>query len=637
MSGNAAADLLIAEGNRAESAGALPQACDLYRRAVASAPRYAKAHLNLGIGLEALGDAAGAAGCYESALALDAAHPFASYNLGKLLYTRAELPRARQLLEQALRSRPEFPEARIVLAYVLQAQGELTRAALFHILDAQGDFAGAAAQLEIVVREQPDWTEALYNYGRTLMRLERDAEAEAALRRVLVLDPGFVLAYRMLGNLLHRQGRVDEILELCARALARDPDQLEIASFELFLLNFSDGISAEALYQRHRAFGERLEGAQPPAFSFARAAEPGRRLRIGYLSGDLHSHPVALFLLPVLERRDRAGFEICCYGTSTQADDFTRRVAAQADRWRDAAASTAAELAQAIHADGVDILVDLSGHSGISRLGVFALQPAPVQAAWLGYLNTTGLTRIRYRLTDAVSDPPGAERLHTETLLRLPHSQWCYRPFVQAEAAAAPPCLRERRVTFGSFTQVAKLSPATLALWGAILRRLPEARLTVFGVAPGRANDELLQRLAAAGIGAERVSLVPFAPLREYYGGFAKVDIALDSTPYSGGTTTCDALWMGVPVLTLPGSRPTSRSAASILTTLGLTDWIASSPEDYVERAARASRNPALLAGLRSTLRARMQASPLMDEARFTRDLESLYRQMWCEWCAGQR
>jgi protein O-GlcNAc transferase len=489
--------------------------------------------------------------------------------------------------------------------------------------------------LETVLRDKPDWTEALYNYGRTLMRLERDAEAEAALRRVLALDPGFTLAYRMLGNLLHRQGRVNEILELCAGALERDPGQLEIASFELFMLNFSDTISAEALFERHRAFGERLERARPPAFTFARATDAERRLRIGYVSGDLHSHPVALFLQPLLERHDRAGFEICCYGTSTRADDFTRRVAAHADLWRDAASASEAQLAETIHADRVDILVDLSGHSGIARLGAFALQPAPVQAAWLGYLNTTGLTRIAYRITDAVSDPPGAERLHTEKLKRLPHSQWCYRPFVQAPAASAPPCLRDRRVTFGSFTQIAKLSAATLALWANIFRQLPDARLAVLGVAPGQARDEVLRRLAAVGITVSRVTVAPFVPLREYYDWFARVDIALDSTPYSGGTTTCDALWMGVPVVTLAGSRPTSRSAASILTTLGLADWIASSPDEYVQRAIDASRNPALLAELRSTLRSKMQASPLMDEARFTKDLEKVYRQMWREWCAG--
>ena len=653
---NEEADALIADGNRAESAGALPQACELYRRAVAAAPRYAKGHLNLGIGLEALGDAAGALACYESALALDPANPFAGYNLGKLLYARGELPRARQLLEQALRQRSAFPEARIVLAYVLQAQGELgaaaaelqsalpqrpgdlvARAALFHILEAQGDLAAAAAQLEAVLRDKPDWTEALYNYGRTLMRLERDAEAEAALRRVLTLDPGFVLAYRMLGNLLHRQGRVDEILELCAGALERDPGQFEIASFELFMLNFSDQISAQALFERHRAFGERLERARPPAFAFAHGADAERRLRIGYVSGDLNSHPVALFLLPLLERHDRARFEVCCYGTSTRSDDFTRRVAGLTDVWREASGHSEAQLAQTIHADRVDVLVDLSGHSGISRLGVFALQPAPVQAAWLGYLNTTGLTRIGYRITDAVSDPPGAEQLHTERLQRLPHSQWCYRPFVQAVAAAAPPCVREGHVTFGSFTQIAKLSAATLALWAQIFRQLPAARLTLLGVAPGRASEEVLRRLAASGIPASRVTLVPFVPLREYYDWFARVDIALDSTPYSGGTTTCDALWMGVPVVTLAGSRSTSRSAASILTTVGLADWVASSPDEYVQRALGASRSPALLAELRATLRARMQASPLMDEARFTKDLEKLYREMWRVWCAAQR
>jgi protein O-GlcNAc transferase len=647
-----ATDRLIAEGNRAETAGAFPQACELYRRAVASAPRYGKAHLNLGIGLEALGDIPGALACYESALALDAADPFAAYNLGKLLYARGELPRARQLLEQALRQRPEFPEARIVLAYALQAQGELAaaatqlqtalpqrpedfvaRAALFHILEAQGDLAAAAAQLEGVLRDRPDWTEALYNYGRMLMRLERDAEAETALRRVLVLDPGFVLAYRMLGNLLHRQGRVAEMLELCAGALGRNRDQLEIASFELFLLNFSDAIAAEALFERHRAFGERLERARPPAFAFRRAADAERRLRIGYVSGDLNSHPVALFLLPVLERHDRARFEVCCYSTGTRADDFTRRVAAHCDVWRDAAASSETQLAQAIHADAVDILIDLSGHSGVSRLGVFALQPAPVQAAWLGYLNTTGLTRIHYRITDAVSDPPAAERLHTETLERLPHTQWCYRPFVQTPAAAPPPCLRDGRVTFGSFTQIAKLSSATLALWGAIFRQLPDARLAVLGVAAGRASTEVRERLAGVGIGASRVTLVPFAPLREYYDWFAKVDIALDTTPYSGGTTTCDALWMGVPVVSLPGPRPPSRSAASILTTLGLADWIASSPEDYVRRAVGAAGNRERLADLRSTLRSRMQASPLMDEVGFTRDLEQLYRRIWRQYC----
>ena len=657
MSGNEAADQLIAEGNRAESAGALQEACELYRRAVASAPRYAKAHLNLGIGLETLGDAAGAAACYESALALDAADPYASYNLGKLLYARTELPRARQLLEQALRQRADFPEARIVLAYVLQAQGEhaaaaaqlktalpqrpedfVARATLFHLLEAQGDLAEAAAQLEQVLRDKPDWTEALYNYGRTLMRLERDAEAEAALRRVLALDPGFALAYRMLGNLLHRQGRVDEMLALCGAGRRHLPQSFELESFELLLLNFTDGISEKALYERHRAFGERLERSVPP-FTPARERGSPRRLRVGYVSGDFNYHPVGLFVLPVLERHDRERFEVFCYATGTKADPFTRRLSAHADTWRDVAALSETQLAETVHRDRIDILIDLAGHSGVSRLGVFARQPAPVQAAWLGYLNTTGLSRIRYRITDGYCDPPGAaDRLHTETLVRLPQSQWCYRPFVSVEHARTPPLESAGHVTFGSFNQTAKLSRTTRLRWAQILRQLPDARLVVVGVAPGRAAaDSLRHDLTEAGVSAAQITLVPFVPVQDYLRWYDAVDIALDAMPYSGGTTTCDALWMGVPVLTAPGLRPVSRSAASILTSIGLGDWIAADAEDYVRRAVRFAGDAGRLAELRRTLRERLRASSLMDETRFTGDLEQAYLQMWREWCAGQR
>ncbi len=677
---------LIAEGRRAEASGRLQEACERYREAVRAAPSDAQAHLNLGIALEALGDAAGATGSYEKALALDPAEPYAGYNLGKLRYVQGALAPAERLLREALQHRADFPEARVVLGCVLRSQGRLepaaaefeaalrgrpqdfsalfhyagvlrelgrpaqaqepleralalepgnldARAALADVLLARNDQEGAVRELEALLRLRPDWVEALHNYGTTLLTLGRDVQAETALRRVIELDPGFALAYRMLGNLLHRHGRVAEMLELCRAALERDPGRLELASFELFLLNFSDAISAEALYERHRSFGERLERAHAPAFAFARAPDPERRLRVGYVSGDFNSHPVALFLQPLLERLDRSRFEACCYSTSTRSDEFTRRLAARADLWRDAAALSEARLAEVIHADRIDILVDLAGHSGIARLGAFALQPAPVQAAWLGYLNTTGLTRIRYRITDAVSDPPGAERLHTETLLRLPHSQWCYRPFVPVEPAAAPPCLAKGHASFGSFVQTGKLSPATLGLWSAILRQLPDARLAVHGVSPGRAADELLRGLAAAGVASNRVTLAPFAPLREYYAAFGQVDIALDSTPYSGGTTTCDALWMGVPVITLPGSRPASRSAASILTSVGLTDWIAAEPEDYVRRAVAFSREKQQLQDLRTSLRSKMQASSLMDEVAFTRDMENLYRQIWRQYC----
>jgi predicted O-linked N-acetylglucosamine transferase (SPINDLY family) len=330
---------------------------------------------------------------------------------------------------------------------------------------------------------------------------------------------------------------------------------------------------------------------------------------------------------PVLERHDRRAFEVFCYSSAERVDQYTRQLAQASDVWRPCAGMSDTQLADAIHADGIDILVDLAGHSGEPQLRVFAQKPAPVQATWLGYLNTTGLTRIDYRISDAHADPLGlTEARHTEKLVRLPHSQWCYRPFTSAAATALPPCVRNGYVTFGSFNQVLKVSQASRRLWAELLRKVPGARLIVLGVPPGRAHDDLRKDIPEA-------KVVPYVSLQDYFAWYNQVDIALDTMPYSGGTTTCDALWMGVPVLTTPGERPSSRSAASVLTTAGMGEWIASSAEDYLERAAEFAGDTQRLANLRATLRARLQASPLMDEVGFTRDLETLYRQGWRAYC----
>jgi protein O-GlcNAc transferase len=678
-----AADRLIAEGNRAEDAGKLHDACALYREALRLAPQSARAHLNLGIALQALGDERGAIARYEQALVLDPANAYAGYNFGKLRYERGAHGEAERLLRRALGSRPDFPEARVLLACALEAQGQVQAAAteleaalrswphdfgalfiyagvlrrlgrvdeaasalrralavdpqnldartmLFHVLEAKGDPAGAALELEGVLRQRPDWAEALFNYGCVLSKLMRAAEAESAFRRTIAVDPGFIRAYRMLGGVLLAQCRIDEALELYRRS-PRDPD---VVSAELFALNAALSGSEDELFARHAEFGRRLEQTYPARFAYPGARDPERRLRIGYVSGDFSYHVVALFMLPVLERRDRAAMEVFCYSTSERVDEYTRQLMAHADGWRPCAGLADRQLADAIHADRIDVLVDLSGHSGEPQLRVFAQKPAPVQATWLGYLNTTGMTRVDYRISDAHADPPGlTQARHTEKLARLPHSQWCYRPFMSAATAASPPCVSNDFFTFGSFNQAVKLSPASRALWAQILSRVPRSRLVVLGVPAGPAQERLAADFAAAGIDAARIRLVPYVSLQDYFGWYNQVDIALDTTPYSGGTTTCDALWMGVPVLTAPGERPGSRSAASILTTAGMSDWIASGAEDYVSRAVDFARNRQMLSSLRVTLRARLQASPLMDEERFTRDLENLYRQMWRTYC----
>ncbi len=719
-----AAERLITEGHRAEASGRHDVACERYRAAIAAAPRHAKAHLNLGIGLEARGDMAGAIAALEAALAIDTTEPFVRYNLGRLLLARGLPAQAEAHLRKALEQKPQFPEALIILSSTLDAKGEsaqaaetleaalqlraddfgawlhyglllkkigrsgdaetalrralaidpenadvnyqlavllqqrgelpeaerclhralereasmeAARAALFHVYQAQGNLPAALRELEAALAQRPDWVDAQYNYGLVLKNMRRLGDAETAFRRVIAMDPEYVPAHQMLGVSLLGQARIDEALQAYATARARHPDDFSLQSAELFALNFSDDITGDELFARHRAFGARLEAAHPSRRSaFRNSRDPARRLRIGYVSGDFCYHVVALFMLPLLERHDRSEYQILGYSTGQREDQYTRQLAALTDLWRPAAALSEAELAETIERDGVDVLVDLSGHSGISQLGLFARQPAPVQVSWLGYLNTSGMTRIRYRICDRHTDLPGiAERHHTENLVRLPDSQWCYRPFLAEDCAEDAPVRRNGYITFGSFSQPAKLSRSIRRLWAEILRQVPDSRLMVVGVSEDRARDALLQDMQAAGVAAARITVLPYLALTEYFRCFHSVDLALDTAPYSGGTTTCDTLWMGVPMLTVPGTRSPSRSAASILAVVGLNEWIAATPEDYVRRAVSFARDGALLSQLRQTLRARMQASPLMDEQRFARNMEAAYRHMWRAWCGA--
>ena len=368
-----------------------------------------------------------------------------------------------------------------------------------------------------------------------------------------------------------------------------------------------------------------------PAFRNAR--DPGRRLRIGYVSADFCYHVISVQMLPVIENHDRANFEVYCYSSTEAPDSYTRALQERADVWRAWPTLEEEPMAQAIAADGIDILVDLAGHSGIPQLAVMAQRPAPVQATWIGYLSTTGLERIDYRITDPVADPPGlTERYHTEALARLPRTQWCWRPFVTPEHAATPPCARNGYVTFGSFHGAMKLAPGIRRLWAEILARVPQARFVSIGVPAGPAQDALVRDL---GVPRERITLVPYVAIQDYMRWYDAVDIILDTAPYSGANTTCDALFMGVPVLTEPATRSVSRSAAGVLSALGMADWIAQ-PGRYVELAVEKARDLATLGSLRASLRGRMRDSVLMDEKRFTQDLESAFRGMWQKWCENR-
>lgn len=683
----AAADALIAEGNTAETDGRLADACACYRRALDAAPRYPRAHVNLGIALEAMGDVAAAMASFEAALASEPDHPYANYNLAKLRYGAGDLAAAERLLERSLKERPGFPEALVLSGCVLAAQARPQEAlprleaalrmrpddfgALYHqakalrsvqrlpearaaleralvldpanvdaralladVLAAQGDRPGAIAALEAVLEARPDWADALYNYGCMLRKQQRLDDAAGAFRRALAAEPHHARAYQMLGGVLLAQSRTKEALELYREARRECPDDEGLASAELFALLCAEEVSEDERFQRHLSVGRQIERAHPPRVSaFGNTRDPKRRLRIGYVSADFCYHVISLQMLAVLEHHDRAGFEVYCYSSTEAPDSYTHALQARADVWRAWPTLDEDAMAQAIAADEIDVLVDLAGHSSIAQVVVMAQRPAPVQASWIGYLSTTGLTRIDYRISDPVADPVGlTERYHTEAIVRLPRTQWCWRPFVTPPHAPAPPCAEKEYVTFGSFHGAMKLAPGIRRLWAQILARVPQARFVSIGVPAGPAQEALVHDL---GIPRERVTLVPYVAIADYMRWYDAVDIILDTAPYSGANTTCDALFMGVPVITAPGARSASRSAASVLSASGLEEFICAGDEDYVARAVALAGQRKRLAELRGSLRSRLQASPLMQEVQFVRELEAAYRRMWQRWCEG--
>lgn len=613
----AQARALIAAGNQAEGEGRLAEARELYEKAIAAAPRLAAAHLNLGGVLEVAGDRAGAERAYRAVLAFEADNPFAQYNLANLMAAGGDAGGAEALLRKALARKPDFPEAHVALA---------------NVLDDAGRKEEALACLRSAIGQRAGYAGAWLNMALVLRRLDRLDEAEDALRRTVELDPGSATAHLALAGVLRAAGRSDDALAALESAPpgVRDSPPLQSA-WLLTALNL-DMADAE-LVERHRRFAASLEAAHAGARRpHPRGDDAERRLRIGYVSADFRVAPCPAFMLPVLAHHDRTRFEIHCYMTGPARDHIGAQVRKLADRWHDVAALDDAALAAAVAAERIDVLVDLDGYAGEARLGAFARQPAPVQATWLGYLHTTGMRTIGYRVTDARCDPPGeSDRRHTEKLVRLPDTQWCYRPLLSLPHAKAPPCERKGFVTFGSLNHPAKLSGTARRLYREVLERVPGSQLMIAGVLSER-TAEALRRDIGGGIDPARIRILPRVDLDRYFPLFDEIDILLDSQPYSGGTSTCDALWMGVPVVTFPGTRSNSRSCASLLACVGLHDWIAQGAAGYAELAARKAADRRGLADLRSTLRDRMRASPLMDEARFTRALESAFRLMWREW-----
>lgn len=468
-------------------------------------------------------------------------------------------------------------------------------------------------------------------------------DAEAAYRASLEIDPRFAAAHNGLAATLVALGRVDEAETSYRTAIEADPAASGIHSGLLLTLHYRHGNDGERLLQSHMSWAKAHHenvgwlGARSPA---ELVASGNRRLNIGYLSADFARHPVAHFIEGVLAAHDRSRFNIFCYSGVAFPDEVTQRMRGLCEHWRDVSRAHESWVVNRMYADGIDILVDLGGHSAETLLRLLMHKPAPLQVTWLGYPNTTGVTEIDYRFTDAYADPEGeTDRFHTEQLVRLEHGFLCYRPPEDSPEVGGAPSLSAGRVTFGCFNNLAKVTPEIIELWSRLLGRLPGSRLMLkaYGLSAESARRDFAARFAGHGIGDGQ--LVLCAPESSHAGHMAKyneVDIALDVFPYHGATTTCEALWMGVPVITLAGATHVSRVGVSILNRAGLGELVAQSADDYLEKARALAGDVERRSALRKAMRSRLMTSPLLDAAAFTRGIEAEYRRLWSAFVASQ-
>jgi predicted O-linked N-acetylglucosamine transferase (SPINDLY family) len=398
-------------------------------------------------------------------------------------------------------------------------------------------------------------------------------------------------------------------------------------------------LDADTVARAHQMVGASMSrSAGPPYGRWDNPVDPDRRLRLGYVSGDLGFHPVGLFADPVIAGHDRTRFDVYCYSNAKDPDSMGRRMRESLLHWREVTAMRDDQIAELVRSDGIDILVDLSGHTNRNRLFVFARHPAPVQVTWLGYLNTTGLAAMDYRICDWHTDPDGLSEIrHTEALYRMPNSQWCYEPWGSVPSVPRAHLDRPDALVFGSFNQYPKLTDASIDLWSRILARLPQAEIVVFDLRDESNRQRVLDRFARNGVDRVRIGTRGRENLATFYESVGNTDIALDAFPYNGATTTFDVLWMGVPLVALAGERSISRGGVSILRTLGCSELVADTEDDYIEINVRLAQEPEWRDALRRTLRQRLLASPLMDLPRFIADLESGYKWMWRSWCSAQR
>jgi predicted O-linked N-acetylglucosamine transferase (SPINDLY family) len=575
----------------------------------------------LGIQLATSGKPYDAIAAFQRALQYNPNNVQAQYNLATVWLMQGHLEEAAAGFQQVLRMNPAFPAALNNLGTIRLKQRDVEE---------------AAACFQRALAAAPDFPEACNNLGIALTDLRRPAEAVAWIQRAIQLRPRFTEAYSSLGNAHKLLGNVSESISAFCTALNLNPDFFEAHNNLLQALHYREGVTLAELATAHAEFQKRFAARLLPTnLEFANSRDAERRLRIGFASSDLARHPVGYFLVRVLEHLDRDVVETFCYSDRMVEDDLTIRCRNAVAAWQNSGHWNDHELAHRIRSDEIDILFDLAGHTARNRVLTFARKPAPIQITWAGYTGTTGLTSMDYILADRHEIPDGFESYYVERVLRMPDGYVTFDPPGYARAVVTLPARNAGFVTFGCFNNPAKLSGQAIRLWAEILHRVPGARLILkyAGMSESDAVKRISQDFATRGVDPNRVEFQGWSAPADLLAAYGRIDIALDPMPFNGGLTTVEALWMGVPVITLPGETFASRHSLSHLSTVGLADTIAHDESAYVNRAVELASDLPRLAELRAGLRERVAQSPLCDGRLFAQHLQQLLRGVWREWC----
>ncbi len=631
-----------------------------YEKALALKPDYLQALSNLGEWCVAKGKNEEALNWFEKALQFSPKFFEARLNKAAALFELARYKEALSLAEQLVDAEPLRAEAQLTLGNLLVHTGK-TKQGIKHykkalelqpgypeahfnlasLLGSKADMAHAIGYLERRLKQNGDSIQTMGMLASAYQVAGRLSTSEEMCQRILERQPENITALITLGACLSSCGDSVAALQMYERVVNADASQAGMGSNILFEYNYVSNVSREQMFAHHLRWAARYEAPFIPKTTvFERNRSPNRRLRIGYVSGDFVRHPVGFLLSDILHHHDAEQFEIHCFSMAVRPDEVLPELRAAAHHWEDIFFLTDAEVDSLIREAEIDVLVDLSGHTAFHRLQVFARKPAPVQVEWVGYFHSTGLASIDYFITDPTTSPKDGGQRFSEIPVHMPHTRFCYGPPEYTPEVVPPPNIKTGSITFGSFNRLPKITDEVVRAWSKILHLVPGSRLVIKSAALSEAlvEERLRARFAKHGVEEAQLVLREGSSHNAMLAEYGDIDIALDTFPFNGGMTTLEALWMGVPVVTIAGTTVVSRQTVSALANLGLADELAFTDVDaYIAGAVALAGSPARLAELRETLRPRMQASPLRDSKQFTKDLESLYRRMWAAWCDGRK